>query len=206
MTQDRRTFIKQSGAVVGVAITGVPTGSARPTADPAEAATSSAGSSVVPSRELDADVLRALAEVVLPGEIGDAELNEAATQFRLWAEDYEPVSEMNHGYGTSEIVYGPPDPLPGWTAQLEAMDLEARKRTGLGFVDLDPSGRRDVLERQRLEAGANLPDPLRAGHVAVALMAHWFRSGRAKDLCYDRRLAERLCRGIDTARAEPEAL
>jgi hypothetical protein len=192
MTHDRRTFLKRSGAVLGVAAVGP----ALP--DPSSASTASV-------RRLDAAILRAVAEVVLPSELGDAGREEAVADFEAWANEYEPVAEMNHGYGTSEIRYGPPDPVPAWTAQLEALEIEAQKRSGSTFAALDADARRALLQRQPLDSGSGLPNPLNAEHVAVALMAHWFRSPDAKDRCYDRRIAERRCRGIDTAPAEPES-
>ena len=102
--------------------------------------------------------------------------------------------------------YGPPDPVPAWQAQLEALEIEASRRTGSSFAELDIPGRRELIRRQELDGGSGLPSPLRARHVAVALMAHWFGSSEAVDRCYGRRIAERTCRGIDSAASEPEAV
>lgn len=199
MSQDRRTFIKRSGAAVGVALTGGVAAGDQAGADDGGGRTGRAPA-------LDPTVLRAVADVVLPAELSAVEREEAVADFEDWAAGYEPVAEMNHGYGTSEIRYGPPDPVPGWTAQLEALDLEARRRTGTAFADLDATAKRELLERQDLDRGTGLPNPLRADHVAVALMAHWFGSPRATDLCYRRRIGVQLCRGIDNAPEEPEAI
>ncbi len=194
MLHDRRTFLKRSGAALSAAVV---SGCVSDSPSPDEA---------VDSRHLEPALLRALATVVLPAELGQAGTEAAVQSFERWAYSYEPVAELNHGYGTSEIRYGPPDPVPAWKAQLEALDLEARKRTESSFVTLDVTGRRELLERQGLGSGSGMPSPLRAEHVAVALMAHWFRSSDATDRCYERRIAERTCRGIDSAPAEPEAL
>ena len=193
MRQDRRTFLKRSGAALSAAAV---SGCLPNSAERQE-------SSAAPSH---AEVLRAVAQVVLPSDLEDASREEAVQAFEQWVSEYEPVAELNHGYGTSEIRYGPPDPAPAWQAQLEALDLEAGRRMGTSFAALDIPGRRELITRQGLDEGSGLPNPLRARHVAVALMAHWFRSSDAADRCYERRIAERSCRGIDTAPSEPEAL
>jgi hypothetical protein len=193
VSHDRRSFLKRSGAVLGAAAVG--------TSLPGAAASESTA-----ARRLDPTVLRALAEVVLPSELGAMEREEAVFAFEAWAEEYQPVAEMNHGYGTSDISYGPPDPVPMWTAQLEALNLEATKRAGSAFAALEADARTDLLRRQALDSGNGLPNPLRAEHIAVALMSHWFRSPDAVDRCYGRRIAERRCRGIDTAPNEPSEI
>ena len=193
MPQDRRTFLKRSGAALSAAaVSGcVPDGVERERA-------STAG--------LHPELLRAVADVTLPSDLEDASREDAVQAFERWALDFEPVAELNHGYGTSEIRYGPPDPVPAWQAQLDALELEAQKRMGSSFSALSISERRDLITGQGLDGGPALPSPLQARHVAVALMAHWFASPEAVDRCYGRRIAERACRGIDTAPSEPEAV
>lgn len=193
MGQDRRAFLKRSGAALSAAAV---SGCLPNSAERQESSTA----------PLHADVLRAVAEVVLPSDLQDASREEAVQSFEQWVREYEPVAELNHGYGTSEIRYSPPDPAPAWRAQLEALEIEAGKRSGTSFAALDIAQRRELMTGQGLDEGSGLPNPLRARHVAVALMAHWFRSSDAVDRCYERRIAERTCRGIDTASAEPEAL
>lgn len=196
MSQDRRTFLKRTGAALSAAAVGG--------ALPADAA---ARSSAGQEAGLDRDILGALAEVVLPTELDTVAREEAVADFIAWAEGYEPVAELNHGYGTSQIRYGPPDPVPAWAAQLRALDLEAHRRDLGPFARLDTATRRALLESQPLDDGPAMPNPLRTEHVAVALMAHWFRSPAAVDSAYGRRIAERSCgRGIETAPDEPEAL
>lgn len=194
MTQDRRSFLKRSGAAVSAAALAGCTSDHRPSASGGRSA------------RLDPAALRAVAAVVLPAELGDSGREAAVASFERWAREYEPVAELNHGYGTSEIRYGPPDPVPAWQAQLMALELEANARTGDSFTALDTGARLALLERQGLDAGSGLPSPVRARHVAVALMAHWFGSADAVDRCYRRRIAERTCRGTRTSPAEPEAV
>ena len=193
MSQDRRTFLKRSGAALSVAaVSGCVPDSAEQQAESAA--------------PLEAVTLRAVAEVVLPSDLDDASREEAVQAFERWAAEYEPVAELNHGYGTSEIRYGPPDPVPAWQAQLEALEIEASRRTGSSFPELGIPERRELITRQGLDDGSGLPNPLGARHVAVALMAHWFSSSEGIDRCYGRRIAQRACRGIDTAPSEPEAV
>lgn len=195
MTHDRRTFLKTTGAAISVAATGgcAPADSRRGQA---------AGDAAV----LDPDLLRAVAPLVLPSELDDEGREQAVRGFEAWASAYDPVPELNHGYGSADIRYGPPDPVPGWAAQLRALDLEANRRHGQGFASLDRDLRAGLLRRQVTDQGAALPGPLRARHVAVALMAHWFASPDATDRCYGVRISPRTCRGIEGAASEPEAL
>ncbi len=195
MDHDRRTFLKRTGAVLSVAAAGGcgPDG-APGSGRPAE------------GTGLDPGVLRAVAPLVLPTELGDEGRERAVRAFETWAVDYEPVAELNHGYGTAEIRYGPPDPVPAWGAQLRALDLEASKRHGGAFATLGPDIRLEILRRHVDDDGDSLPDALRARHVAVALMAHWFATPDATDRCYGVRITPRTCRGIADAPAEPESL
>jgi len=150
----------------------------------------------------------AIASVVLPSVLGADAQRVALERFLEWADAFEPVAELNHGYGTSEIRYGPADPRPGWAAQLAALDLEARHRFDTSFPELELEERtalvRDHLER--VVDGPGMASPERAPHVAAALMAHWFRSSEATDLCYEVSIERLSCRGIETAPQRPAAL
>jgi hypothetical protein len=190
--QDRRTFLKRSSVAVSAAalagcVPEVGTGGAEATT----------------SERLDEALLQAVGEVVLPGELGAEGRQRAVRAFQAWADAYEPVAELNHGYGTAELRYGPPDPVPGWAAQLEALDLEARARRGTGFADMGPEGRTELVQRRLADQGGTLPDPLQARHVTVALLAHWCASAEAVDRCYGRLVSPRTCRGIGETSALP---
>jgi hypothetical protein len=47
------------------------------------------------------DVLRSLAAVVLPSEIGAPGIATVAEYFERWVREYRPGAEMDHGYGNS---------------------------------------------------------------------------------------------------------
>lgn len=157
----------------------------------------------------EAEVLDAVAEAVLPQELGGDGVVRALASFRAWLAGYEPVPELVHGYGTSEVEYGPADPAPRWTAQLQALDIEARKRHGRGFPALSGRERRGIL-RQRIDEeagdGAGLPHPLAARHVAVALLSHWYRTPDATDRAYGVRIRRETCRPLDGAPDRPGPL
>lgn len=194
MTTDRRAFLKATGAALSAAAVGA--------CAPDDPSRTAAG----PSAALDPDLLRNVAELVLPAELGDAGREAAVQGFERWAYAYEPAFEVNHGYGTAEIRYGPADPVPGWGAQLQALDAEAAKRWGSAYAALDRVRRDEILRRHIGDEGPGVPPAYRARHVGVALLAWWLETPEATDRCYGVRISPQTCRGIDNAPREPEAL
>ncbi|NIP59200.1 MAG: hypothetical protein GWM92_12940 [Gemmatimonadetes bacterium] len=194
MTHDRRAFLRSSAAALSAAALGgcVPDAPAR------------AGDQE--RLGLDPVLLRAAGEVVLPGELGAGGREEAVRGFEAWIDAFEPVAELNHGYGTSEIRYGPPDPAPRWAAQLRALETEARRRHDAGFAQLAALERRALLERQIEDEGPGLPPPARARHVAVGLLAWWLETPEATDRCYGVEIGKETCRGIGSAPERPTPL
>lgn len=192
----RRLFLKTLAPAVPAAALPVPVW-ARPPAREA------------PVQEpLEAALLDALAEAVLPlGELGAAGAAEAAREFRAWAAGYRPVAELVHGYGVAELRYSGPDPVPGWSAQLRALELESRQRHGRGFVELDLAERQALVRRQiEAEAVGGLPAPADARHVAVGLLAYFYATPAATDLCYGARIGRLSCRPLSESRARPAEL
>ena len=160
-----------------------------------------------------APVLEALAPLVLPASSMTTEtLARTLQRFAAWADDFEPVAELDHRYlSTDEIPYGPPDPRPLWRAQLEALETEAQKRHLQSFTALTVELQREMTSRAidravSREPGTGLPRPEHAGHVAVALMAWFFRSSDANDLCYGKRIGRHECRGMRGVELEPRPL
>ena len=153
---------------------------------------------------LDAALLQAVAEAVLPSELGADGIARATQAFQAWLAAYEPVAERSHGYGTAELDYLPPDPAPGWSAQLQALDLEAQRRHGGGFISMDVEARRVLLMRHMSsERGPRLPDPLEARHVAVGLLAWWCASPAAADLCHRASIGRQSCRPLSSVMERP---
>ena len=89
--------------------------------------------------------VRAIAEVVLPDEIGAAGRDAAVKSFLGWVSDYRADAETDHGYGFTRLRRTGPSPAAHYAEQLNALDDEARKR-GRSFVDLPVADRQSVLE------------------------------------------------------------
>lgn len=200
MTPDRRTFLTQAAASV-TAFTMAGDLRAESPQTSAQATTQAPG----PSRALDAALLSALGEALLPEALGAAGRARAVRAFRDWIAGYSPVSEEMHGYGNAEITYTVADPAPGWNAQLHGMDLLARKQFGAGFAALKPA-MRDTLVRAQLSGarGGRLPaNPLAATHVALALLAHWASSSEAIDFAYGAHIGKDVCKAIADSPRKP---
>lgn len=190
---DRRLFIKQSASLFSaLAVT--------------RCAPADAGVAEGASRDLKTDTLRAIAQTVLPSELGAAGQTRVVEDFQRWLAEYEPVPELTHPYGSAEIRYGPPDPAPRWRSQLEALDLESGKRFGTSFAEVPREEREGLVRREVAAEGPGMPDPLRAQHVAVALMSYYFGSPEANDLCYRAEIGAYRCRGLQSAVTEPSPL
>ncbi len=200
---DRRTFLKRAaGALPGAAIAGsIGVGSWVPGGEPG-----SAVDGAVTESALDSVLLRAVADVALPATALDREgVADAVEGFLMWVDGFEPAAELDHPYLTGELRYGSPHPGPRWAAQLEAMDLESRRRSGKSLTDLTAEECRDVVETAvgGGESG-NLPgNPALADHVAVGLLAWFYGTSQANDLCYDAEVGRHLCRGIQSLPQEP---
>jgi hypothetical protein len=109
-----------------------------------------------------------------------------------------------HGYGYADVRYLPPDPAPGWRAQLEGLELLARRSRGASLGELPVAERRALIESALAGVpGGRLPAPLAAGHVALALLAHWASSPAAWDLAYGARITPASCRPLGDAPRRP---
>lgn len=167
---DRRRFLKTVGGAAAAAVAaGAGAGSA------AGCVGQGTGTAV-----LDHRAVLALAHTILPEELGAEAIAQVASGFENWVAGYRPAVEVTHGYGTGNLDYTPAHPGPGWAAQLEALDLEARERFGAAFAALTPERRADIIRRQLArERVDQLPDPMQARHVAVGLLAYWAQTPEA---------------------------
>lgn len=154
----------------------------------------------------NATLLDAVGDAVLPAELGADGVTRAVAEFQRWMDGYHPAAEANHGYGTGRIDRLPADPRPQWRSQLAALDADAR-RTGQSFSALRRE-RRQALIRAALqnERGDSLPNPLVARHVALALLAHFYDSPAATDLCYGAQIGRQQCRPLAKQREQPVSL
>lgn len=190
----RRSFLKRSAALVsGLAITGC-----RPVEKGPGASSTSAA--------LDPKVLEALGRLVLPmSSLGEPGLTPVLEAFGKWLSGIEPVAELDHAYiWTDEILYGPPDPAPLWASQLDALELEATKGHGASFADLPQENQRAILERHLpAQFPARLPEAARAPHVAIGLLAYFYDTAAANDLCYRSVIEKLTCRGVESGTTAP---
>jgi hypothetical protein len=194
--RSRRRFLAQTAALPAVAWIGGEPGGAQAVATAPAFANHSA-------------VLRALAQVVLPAsELGERDLDRVLRRFARWVDGIEPVAELDHPYlSTDEIAYGPPDPRPAWRAQLDALELLARRRHGAGFASLGREEQERLLRDQLpRELPRSMPHPTAAPHVAIGLLAWFYASDEANDLCYRARIGRHQCRGLPSAVERPAPL
>jgi hypothetical protein len=193
----RRDFLKSAGLITVGAATLGPVACDAPDAAPGAATT---------DRPLgfDRPLLDALAVAVLPESLGAAGITRATEAFVQWVDGYEPVAEEMHGYGYSDIRYLPADPAPAWRAQLQGLDLLARKSGQKGFAELTTAQRRDVLTAVlRGVRGDRLPSPLAAQHIALALLAHWSSRPDAWNLALGVQVSPATCRVLADAPRKP---
>jgi hypothetical protein len=188
MSPDRRTFLKRSAAVVSAAM--IADGNRLSGAEQARTGRPA---------PLDPRLLRAVGEAVLPESLGAAGRERAIVVFETWWREFKPNAELVHPYGGWVIPYGPPDREPEWSAQLLQLDQLSTARWGTPFRDRPLAERRDLLGELITDEGPGFPEPARAEHVAVALMAHYFASPEAVNRCYGVAIDPMSCRTTTTA-------
>ena len=151
-------------------------------------------------------VLRDIASTVLPAALGAKGQNDAVDDFLGWIRDYKEGVALAHGYGEPRLVKSGPSPAPAYTRQLIALAQAAQVRGGrFGSLPLDT--RRELLDAAFRDAGVrNLPGRPEGIHVIADLMAHYFRSSGANDLCYNARIGRNTYRAIRVTTVRPEPL
>jgi len=207
---DRRDFLKKAAAAA-LGIAGAEhLSAADASAAPARAAVSG-GEQAPQSVPSAGETLRAVANAVLPtADLGDEGIERVVQEFEAWIEGFVPEAELPHGYlnrGLAEIRYGPPHPGPRWSTQIEALEREATQQSQVPFTELPRERQRALIEGQ-LESDeiGRLPDPARARHVAIALLAFFYDSSAATDLCYRAAIGRYRCRPLSNAGQPPRAL
>jgi hypothetical protein len=153
----------------------------------------------------DPATLDALAEVVLPSTaLGKAALMMEVESFRKWGAEYREGAEVNHGYGTSRLRTLGPTPMTRWSTQLDELDATAKAKHQKAFHELSADARADLvraaLQGQRLDRMPGIAD---ASHVALALLAHFYTSPAANDLCYEAQIGQQTCRPLAQQARKP---
>lgn len=152
----------------------------------------------------DARTMRALGEAILPSSLGGAGIRKAVDAFQRWISGYRENVELVHPYATSALQYSGPTPATRWASQLAALDGLANGAHGRKFAALTPEQRRVIVQREldRLKAD-RLTSIGRAPHVAIALLAHFYASPAATDLCYEAAIGRQGCRPLATSSRRP---
>jgi len=146
-----------------------------------------------------ADTLRALAAVVLPAELGAAGVDRTADAFVIWVRGYRAGAEMDHGYGVTRLRSKGASPAPNYLRHLEAL----REALLSGDMESKRQAVTAALEQAKITDLPRTPD---GRHVAADLMAFYFRSSDANDLCYRAAIGRDLCRGLDGSERAPAPL
>ena len=154
----------------------------------------------------DVFLLRDVAGTVLPSSIGRKGQDEAVDNFLRWVSDYKENVALSHGYGEPRLVKSGPTPAPGYAKHLAALQQAAQARGGR-FGALPVAVRRELLEAAITAAEVrNLPGRPDGKHVVVDLMAHYYRSSGANDLCYNSRIGRNTYRAIRVTTVRPAPL
>ena len=153
---------------------------------------------------LDPALLRAMAVAILPAELGPSGTERAVVEFEQWLTGYREGAEILHGYGTDEIRRTGPSPALKWSTQLADLDAAARKSQGAPFPARGRAEREELV-RAALSgvSAAGLPQIDRAPHIALGLLAHFYSSAAAQDLCYEARIAKGTCRPLADSPKRP---
>lgn len=157
-----------------------------------------------PTAVPDAGVLNAIAEVVLPA---DCDRPAAVAAFARWIRDYHEGADTDHGYGFTRIRSTGPSPARNYPEQVAALDAAARTAGAAAFASAPLTVRRSILEAALAAAKIErLPPRPNGAHVAADLMAHYFHSSDAEDLCYHAAIGRDSCRGLPGSEKEPAPL
>jgi hypothetical protein len=149
----------------------------------------------------DESHIRAVADVVLPSEIGAEGRARVVTGFLGWLRDYRAGADMDHGYGFTRLRRTPPSPAAKYSAQLASLEQRAGAH---GFGSLSVDARRVILEEAIAAAKIErLPARPDGGHVATDLMAFYFNSVEANDLAYGAAIGRDTCRSLEGSDHRP---
>ncbi|MGQ0765842.1 MAG: hypothetical protein ACT4OZ_09265 [Gemmatimonadota bacterium] len=153
---------------------------------------------------LDAMLVMALAEAVLPSDLGRDGCARVGRDFVRWAISHKQGAELLHPYGSAAISHTTALPLAHWNRQLRELDSAAREATRSSFAALGIPARaglvRNALGGERI---SGLPSAAAAQHVAIALISRFYSSPEATDLCYQVRIGREQCRPLSTVSHAP---
>jgi hypothetical protein len=150
--------------------------------------------------------LHALAEAVLPQTLGMDGRRTVVADFQRGLIGYRAGAEMDAGYGFPRLRRTPPSPFGRYPSQLDALDARARA-SGRGFGDLPLATRQQVVRTAIDDAKIDrLPSQPNGQHIATDLMAFYFATPAATDLCYEARIGGDTCRSLSGSAERPARL
>ncbi len=151
-------------------------------------------------------VLNDIAGTVLPSAIGRKGQDAAVDGFITWIREYKEGVALSHGYGEPRLVKSGPTPAPGYAKQIAALQQASQSRGGR-FGALPLAVRRELLDAAFTAADVTtLPGRPDGKHIVADLMAHYFRSSSANDLCYNSRIGRNTYRAIRVTTVRPAPL
>lgn len=151
--------------------------------------------------------IRALGMAILPSDMGPARIQVSSDAFWRWMNGYREGTELLHPYGSPRISYAGPSPVPAWSKQLLELDRAARGKHGVAFAALPVSDGQALIREVLADfKGARLPSVVSAPHVALGLLAHFYGSSEATDLCYRARIGRNKCRPLFLNGSKPAYL
>jgi hypothetical protein len=160
-----------------------------------------------PLGDAERATLRALAGVVLPASLGQDGVESAVAQFLAWLRSYREGAERDHGYGFPRLRWSPASPGRRYPAQLAALDAAARRAGAPSFAALPALAQRELVASVLNESALReLPERPDGRHVATDLMAFFFRSSAANDLCYRARIGREDCNGLPGSEEAPDPI
>jgi hypothetical protein len=150
------------------------------------------------------ETLHALGEAILPAELGRARVAAVVDGFQQWIAGYREHAELVHGYGTSKLEWTGPTPATRWATQLDELDRAAKRAQSRSFKALTIAQRQQLVHAQLDVFKADrIPAVGRAPHVALALLAHFYGSYEANDLCYEAQILRENCRPLAMSSRKP---
>lgn len=137
--------------------------------------------------------VRALADIVLPSEIGADGRARVVDGFLRWLGEYRAGADTDHGYGFTRLRRTAPSPAAKYPAQLAALDLTGDARRAV----------EEAIASVKVERLPARPD---GGHIATDLMAFYFNSAEANDVAYRAAIGRDACRGLEGSQNRPAPL
>ncbi len=160
--------------------------------------------------ELTADqvfVLRDVAATVLPSAIGRKGQDEAVDNFLRWIRDYKEGVPLSHGYGEPRLVKIRRRHRRRVTRNRSPHCRPRRRRRAAGLARCrSPIAGRSWTRPSRPPTFATSLARPDGKHVVADLMAHYFRSSGANDLCYNARIGRHTYRAIRMTTVRPQPL